>query len=160
MFLKLSLFAFLTFAFINMVNAQQNTSTSGLTIVTAFGNISYTIGQLDYISTTNGDFGTLSEGVQQVYNLLPYTYIVNIDRSTTLSVWPNPVIDYVYIKVNRSDFSGMSYQVMNMNGQLIENKRTYSNNIKIDTHNYIIGAYVISVNLPNQPAIQFKIIKQ
>ncbi len=160
MHFKKILSALAIFVYSNNLKAQQNTITTGLTIVNAFGNISYTIGQLDYISTTKGAVVTLSEGMQQVYNLLPFTYIEYIDRSTTLSVWPNPVIDHLYIKVNSNNYSGIAYQIMNMNGQLIENKKSFGNSIRVDMQNYTIGAYIILVNLPNQPAKQFKIIKQ
>jgi hypothetical protein len=140
--------------------AQQNTSTTGLSIVNTSGSISYTIGQLDYTNTTKGDFGTISEGMQQVYTLSLFTNTLAIDKSTTLSVWPNPIIDHLYIKLNSSNYTGITYQIMRINGQLIENKKTFSNNIKIETNQYPIGAYIILVSLPNQPTLKFKIIKQ
>jgi len=160
MYFQKILYVLVILAYANILAAQTSTATSGLTISNSAGNISYTVGQLDYTSTPIGNLGTLSQGVQQVYNSLPFTYIVNIDRSTTLSVWPNPVIDNLNIKINSGSVSGISYQIMNMNGQLIENKKTFSSEIKVDTHNYTMGAYILSVILPNQPAIQFKIIKQ
>jgi len=160
MYFQKILYVLVILAYANILAAQTSTATSGLTISNSAGNISYTVGQLDYTSTPIGNLGTLSQGVQQVYNSLPFTYIVNIDRSTTLSVWPNPVMDNLNIKINSGSVLGISYQIMNMNGQLIENKKIFSSDIKIDTRNYTIGAYILSVSLPNQPAIQFKIIKQ
>ena len=157
---KIFLTVFLITSYTNILNAQLSISNSGLTISNSFGNMSYTVGQLAYISTPIGIQGTLSEGVQQVYNPLPFTYIVNIDRSTDLSVWPNPVLDNLNIKINRGGVSGISYKIMSMNGQLIENTKTFSNAIQVDTHNYAVGAYILSVILPNQAPFQFKIIKQ
>ena len=160
MYFKILLSVSIIISCTNILYAQLSIPSAGLTISNSYGNISYTVGQVDYISTPIGNLGTLSEGVQQVYNALPFTYIVNIDRSTTLSVWPNPVIDNLNIKINRGAVSGISYQLMSMNGQLIENKKTFSSEIKVDTHNYAVGTYILSVKLPNQAPIQFKIIKQ
>ena len=157
MFSKTSLFVFLNLVSINLVNAQQTISTTGITITSNTGEISYTIGQIDYTSTIIETYGTLSEGVQQVYNNLPFT---NLDKTITINAGPNPVIDNLSIKINSSNYTAMSYQIIDVVGRPIENKKIFNNDFKIDMHNYVTGIYIVIINISSQPITQFKIFKQ
>jgi len=145
-------------ACLNIARAQQTVSTTGQTITSSTGNISYTIGQIDYI--TNENSFSLAQGVQQVYNKTPVTYVTTLDKSITVSVWPNPIVNTLFIKINDDAESGFSYQVFSIEGQLIETKKITSNNTSIDTHDFNIGVYIISISHSHHPSIRLKIIKK
>ncbi len=138
--------------------AQQTVSTTGETITNSTGSISYTIGQVDYISIETAF--SLSQGVQQVYTKSPVTYISTLENSITVSVWPNPIVNSLFVKINNNAASGFSYQIFSIEGQLIEIKKIISNNTTIDTHSYNTGVYIISIIHANNPSIRFKIIKK
>ena len=97
---KVLLSVFIIFLIATNLNAQQGITASGSTIISSTGTISYSIGQVDYISTPIANSGSLTQGLQQVFNELPFTYIANLGRSTSITVWPNPVVDYLNIKIN------------------------------------------------------------
>jgi hypothetical protein len=146
--------------FSNFASGQAVIASTGNSISSNTGNLSYTVGQIDYQFTSSTGIGNLSAGVQQVFNSLPFTYTANIDKTTTISVWPNPVIDKLFVKINSRAFSGFSYKVIDMNGRLIENNKTYQNSIKIDTHHYTAGIYLLVLDYAMNSPILFKITKQ
>lgn len=152
----LYLFIIMCVCFIN-APAQQTVTTSGQTITSATGNISYSIGQIDYITIENSF--SVSQGVQQVYTKSAVTYIATLDKSITISVWPNPIVNTLFVKINNNAEAGFSYQIFSIEGQLIETKKIRSNNTSIDTHDYNTGVYIISISHARNPTIRFKIIK-
>jgi len=158
MFNKTLFFFLLALLYINNILAQQTVSTSGLTINNTAGSISYTIGQIDYI--TAGNAFTMTQGVQQVFVKSALTYIATIDKSITLSVWPNPIIDKLFIKIAGNTNAGFSYQLFSIEGQLMETKKILGNYTTIDTHTYSVGVYIISISYANNPSLRFKIIKK
>jgi len=139
------------------VNAQKAITSGGVNIVSMSGNMSFVVGQVDYINT--GNTATLSQGVLQVYNRLPITYVFNIDNTNTIQAWPNPVITNLNIKIDGKPFTDISYQVLDLNGQLIENIRIVSSNTIINMQKYPSGIYIVNVIYSNKKSVKFKIIK-
>ena len=98
------------------LKAQQNTVGSGGDASGSGGTVSYTVGQLDYI-TASGIGGTMSEGVQQPYIINVATGVQETDINLTCSVSPNPTADYVVLTVQKNDVQDMSYSLMDVEGQ-------------------------------------------
>jgi Secretion system C-terminal sorting domain len=140
-----------------IANAQKAITSGGVNIVSMSGNMSFVVGQVDYINT--GNTATLSQGVLQVYNRLPITYVFNIDNTNTIHAWPNPVITNLFIKIDGKPFTDISYQVLDLNGQLIENNRIVSSNTIINMQKYPSGIYIVNVIYSNKKSVKFKIIK-
>ena len=138
-------------------NAQKAITSAGVNTVSMSGNMSFVVGQVDYINT--GNTATLSQGVLQVYNRLPITYVFNIDNTNTIQAWPNPVITNLNIKIDGKPFTDISYQVLDLNGQLIENNRIVSSNTIINMQKYPSGIYIVNVIYSNKKSVKFKIIK-
>ena len=139
--------------------AQQAVVAAGSSISGSTGSISYSIGQIDYIAVSANSF-TLSQGVLQVFNNSPVTYISTLDKLVTISVWPNPIIDKLFIKISDNTESEFSYQLFSIDGQLIETKKIFGKNATVDTHSYNSGVYVIAITQDHLKFIRFKIIKK
>ena len=140
-----------------LVNAQKAITRGGVNIVSMSGNMSFVVGQVDYINT--GNTATMSQGVLQVYNRLPITYVFNIDNTNTIQAWPNPVITDLIIKIDGKPVTDISYQILDLNGQLVENNRIVSSNTIINMQKYPSGIYIINVIYSNKKSVKFKIIK-
>ena len=139
------------------VNAQKAITSGGVNIVSMSGNMSFVVGQIDYINT--GNTATLSQGVLQVYNRLPITYVFNIDNTNTIQAWPNPVITNLIIKIDGKPVTDISYQILDLNGQLVENNRIVSASTTINMQKYPSGIYIVNVIYSNKKSVKFKIIK-
>jgi hypothetical protein len=117
-----------------LCNAQQGVSTAGGEATGAGGTVSYTIGQVTY-SNFSGNEGSINQGVQQPYeiNSMPAgedKYEINPE----LSIYPNPATDYLLLKVKDYMLGNLSYQLYDMNGRLLENKKleSYETIIQMD----------------------------
>jgi hypothetical protein len=139
------------------VNGQNAVTVAGANTISMSGNMSFAVGQVDYINT--GNSATLSQGVLQVYNRLPITYVFNIDNTNTIQAWPNPVSTNLFIKIDGKPVTDASYQILDINGKLFENNRIVSSNTIIDMQKYPSGIYIVNIIYSNKKSVKFKIIK-
>ncbi len=139
------------------VNAQKVVTSGGANTVSMSGNMSFVVGQVDYINT--GNTATLSQGVLQVFNRLPIIYVFNIDNLNSIHIWPNPVINNLFIKIKGENVSDITYHIVDVNGRLVEKNKIYSMNSIIDMQHYTAGVYIVNVLYSNMKSVKFKIIK-
>lgn len=133
--------------------AQHTLAATGLDASSNSGSISYTIGQIDYISL--GISISVSQGVQQSFEKLE----VVINSAISVTVWPNPSFNMLNIKIKDDDGTGLEYQLYDMNGRLLENKKNDTNFVIISLANFSPATYILLVTHLNQKATSFKIIK-
>ena len=116
--------------------AQESQTASGGQATGAGGSSSYTVGQVVY-TTNTGTNGSVAQGVQQPYDISTTLGINETSINLEMNVYPNPTTDYLTLKVEES--KGLSYQLFDMQGKLIENKKvTVSNtNIKMESLDYV-----------------------
>ncbi len=95
--------------------SQNNTVTTGGDINGSNGSVSYSIGQIDYISTINSN-GSVNQGNQQPYEF--YSSVGLNEVSNIVAIFPNPTVNAIQIQL--SNFSGLSYQLVDAKGKLIE----------------------------------------
>ncbi len=133
------------------------------------GSVSYSVGQVDF-TTAKSEYGRVSEGVQQTYEI---SVISGLDEAKdfTLSciVYPNPVIDYLTLKVDEKYILKLSYQIYTLDGKLIETKVIQSSETPIGMKTlrsqiYLLRVYDTQPALSSDPAQKrilktFKIIK-
>ncbi len=136
--------------------AQQNPVASGGDAIGAGGVISYSLGQIDYVTST-GSLGTVSEGLQQPYEILILSGFE--ETNISLSVYPNPTTDFVVLSVLNSNTQNMTYMLYDVLGKIIENKKLSGSQTSISMINLANDIYFIKVlNNDNELKI-FKIIK-
>ncbi|MDD4150708.1 MAG: T9SS type A sorting domain-containing protein [Bacteroidales bacterium] len=86
------------------------------------------------------------------------TYSTTIDISTSVcetnvikSIYPNPASSQLFINLeNATEFS---YQIINLNGQLIQSETTLNNGTRIDISEISSGVYFIKIEASNQSFI-------
>jgi hypothetical protein len=140
-------------------NAQQAISTAGGEGIGTGGTVSYTVGQVVY-TTNNGDEGTVFQGVQQPYEIsvIP-TGEDKIGINPELSVYPNPAKDYLLLKVKDYTPGNLSYQLFDMNGKLLENKKLEGYETIIQMDNLARSVYFLKVTDNDAEVKTFKIVK-
>jgi LEA14-like dessication related protein len=148
------LFFFLSIA---TICAQQISSSAAVILSSSAGSMSAVFGQVTYTSYTKNE--SISMGVLQVYTKNPVLYKPATIKTATITAWPNPVKDYLFIKILGDANLKKSYQVYTLNGQLIANVKIYTNSFSIPMQNYKSGIYIVNINTGHQYNSSFKIIK-
>jgi hypothetical protein len=137
-------------------HAQQNTLSSGGNGTGTGGSFSFSIGQIDYVTST-GAGGTATQGVQQPYEIFIISGIENIDIYLSISVYPNPSSDFIILTVPNS--INMSYSIYDINWKLIKSSEIINKNTHISLINNANGVYLFVVKNREEIVKTFKIIK-
>ncbi|MEA2042102.1 MAG: T9SS type A sorting domain-containing protein [Bacteroidota bacterium] len=141
------------------LQAQESINATGRDASGSGGSVSYSIGQVVY-TTNTGTNGSVAQGVQQPYEI---SVVIGIEQAKginlELSVYPNPTIEYLTLKVENYNNKNLSYQLFDVNGKLIENKKLANNETKINMINFVPANYLLKI-IDNQKEVKtFKIIK-
>ena len=99
-------------------NAQESTNSSGGTFLNSDGNVSFSVGQTVY-TTYHGENGSIEQGVQQPYKISTITGLKNETIKLEFEVFPNPTNDYLKLTVNNNEFRSLNFQLIDINGNLI-----------------------------------------
>jgi hypothetical protein len=91
----------------SLTQAQESINSSGGDATGIGGTVSYSIGQLAFISYTNAS-GIVSQGVQQAYEIFTVG-IKEAELNISLSVFPNPTSDNLILQVNDFDLSTLNF---------------------------------------------------
>jgi len=141
-----------------ILKAQQGTVTSGGEASGTGGNVSYTIGQVNYNYQPGTGSGNINEGLQQPFEI----YAVGIDDNTgvslTSTVYPNPTVETLTLKVE-SDITGLVYQLFDDNGKLISSSKITEPETTIDMTQLAVAKYFLKVISNNRELRTFKVIK-
>jgi hypothetical protein len=138
------------------LHAQESTPTSGGEATGTGGTLSYTVGQVIYTKNT-GTNGSLTQGVQQPYEISTTAGIKETTINLELSVYPNPTTDYLTLKVE--DYTELNYQLCDLQGKVIQNKKVSSTSMSINIEHLPKAIYFLNVTKSNQTIKTFKIIK-
>jgi hypothetical protein len=141
------------------LHAQQAIPASGGNASGSGGSVSYTVGLVVY--TTNiGTNGSASQGVQQPYEISVVTGLEEAKGiNLILSVYPNPAMNYVTLKIENYKTENLTYQLYDNNGKLFENKKVTGSETQIDLSKLVISTYFLKIHESNKEIKVFKIIK-
>lgn len=141
------------------VHAQEAIITSGGNASGSGGSVSYTVGQMVY-STHMGTNANVSEGIQQPFEI---SVISGIERaegiSLTCKLYPNPVTDYIMLKIENYNMENLSYQIFNINGKLLDNKKITDRITHVSMQQFKPAAYILKLIDKDKEIKSFKIIK-
>ncbi len=159
--LKLSALLLL-FLGITGLYAQEAIPATGGNASGSGGSASYSIGQ-DAYTTITGSNGTVAQGVQQAYEISVVTGLEEVNGiKLNITASPNPTTDFITLIVDASttlSIQSMSYQLSDISGKLLENKKLTNNETSIDMKNLVPSIYFLKVTSNNKEVITFKIIK-
>ena len=146
--------------------AQEAITTTGGDASGSGGSVSYTAGQIAYITISGTNGNTLAQGVQQPYEISVITGIKQSCINLEISAYPNPTSEFLYLKIELKEFGFLRYQLFNVNGQLLETKKIVDDQTVIKMANLTSGIYFLKVieetiNNTSQKDIKtFRIIKK
>ncbi len=148
------------------LQAQEAIPASGGNASGSGGTSNYTVGQIVY-TTNTGTNGSVAQGVQQPYEISVVSGIEQaIGINPECTVYPNPTTDYLTLKIDgdvqtRHALSqqALSYQLYDINGKLLENKKMTGGETNIDMNGFTPSTYFLKVFSNNQEIKTFKIIK-
>ena len=135
-------------------NAQQSFVTTGSTISSPHGTMSYSIGQLSFISNPN-----MQAGVQQTYNDITLRKIFNFWNIESVYLESNLIKDTCILTVIKPEYSLMSYVLFSVTGIQYMDSRVTSKTTLIDFNQISEGVYVLKVLDGSTVIASFRIIK-
>lgn len=143
---------------VGALQAQNAVPTTGGEATGSGGTASYTIGQVAY-STNSGTSGTATQGVQQPYEIST-TLGTDLKKiNLELKVYPNPSTGILYLKIEGWRLSELSYQLLNIQGKLIEQHVIADFQTSIDMHSHARAVYLLNVHEKDELIKTFRIIK-
>lgn len=143
---------------IGLAQAQESVNVSGGDVTGSGGSVSYSIGQIDYITNT-GSSGSVAQGVQQPYEI----FTIGIEESElniSLSVFPNPTTDNLNLQITEYNNEKLRYRLFDFQGKLLRDEQITTQQTQINAASLPSATYFIYVvNQVNKQVQSFKIIK-
>jgi hypothetical protein len=140
------------------MNAQQNTVASGGDAIGIGGSVSFSVGQIDYITAT-GSGGRMTLGLQQPIEIYPVS-VNDLKIELHASVFPNPTRDGVTLRIPATmPHSEMGYRVFDLLGNIVLDKKVDGPDTVIDMANLSNATYLLKVYNKENDLTTFKIIK-
>ena len=145
-------------AFCFSVQAQSDVNAAGGEATGSGGSASYSIGQVfDQMNTSAS--GTVSEGVQQPFEILT-TDVEDIEEFLeAFRVYPNPVKQILYLQKKSDDGIETSYRLIDLNGNVLKAGILDGELHQIDMQGYAPSAYFLEIIRPKKKPQTIKIIK-
>jgi hypothetical protein len=137
--------------------SQQATVSSGGKVSVTSGSISYSIGQVVY-NIAQGVNGSITEGLQQPYEISEITGIENKHITLSIFVYPNPTSDYLVLRLTEEN-KDYKYALFDIKGQLIKKEQELSIENRIEMSQYKSGTYLLKVTKSEKELKIFSIIK-
>jgi len=139
--------------------AQEAIPATGGDVTESEGSVSYTIGQVLYITNT-GTNGSVAEGVQQPYEL---SVDVGIEQAKDINfickAYPNPSTDLLILEVESAANEDLYFQLYDMMGKLLVSKKLLNIKTNISMANLAPSTYFLKVTDHQKVVKTFKIIK-
>jgi len=158
MIVRLSSFILLV-PLLTILNAQTIIPTAGGNANGNGGSVSYSVGQISY-KTFTGTNGIVSQGIQQAFEI---SVVSTKDETNTIkliySIYPNPSKSHLTLNIEGVLESQFDVFLYDINGKLLENKKTEGPQTYISLEKYIAATYYLKV-VNNKSILKiFKIIK-
>ena len=138
--------------------AQQASVAVGGNASGSGGYVSYSVGQIDF-TTNTGPNGYVNQGVQQTYEIKIVLGIEEEQINLDVQVYPNPTTSNLMLNVGQHELTNLEFQVLDMLGKVIENKKITSSIETIEMDNLPDATYFLTVKYNEQSIKTFKIIK-
>lgn len=137
--------------------AQQTIIPVGNNVQSPTGSVSYSVGQTFYEAQETVT-GKVNPGVQQPYEIFVLAANENAVRSS-ISVYPNPVKDFLTIDFNSEKVDNSSFQLLDVSGKLINKGNLKNAKTQISANSLPAGMYILRITNDSKLVKTFKIIK-
>lgn len=139
--------------------AQNNTVVSGGSATGSNGNATYSIGQINYQTNSNSTV-TISQGVQQAFEIITLSSNDIPQIQVTAMVYPNPTVQNVTLIIKEIDISSMNYQLFDSLGRIVSSGKITENETEIEMTSLASAHYFLKISDRNTDIKTFKIIKK
>lgn len=140
------------------IQAQQAIVASGGNAAGSGGTASFSVGQVAYTYVV-GSNGSVSQGVQQPFEIFTLGTDDFPEISLEMIVYPNPVTSWVSLRIENLAAENLEYQLYDLQGKLLSNKKITQKETQIDMGNLAAAVYFLKIFDSNKPIKTFKIIK-
>jgi len=150
---------FILITFPRISHSQNSVVSSGNDISGNGETVSYSVGQIAF-NTYSGINGSVAQGVQQAYEIFILTGTDDI-RSISLNfiAYPNPTTDFLNLKIENFTAEKLFYQLFDMNGRLLINRKIDNAETTIPMQEYVSATYYLKIIKDQGYVKTFKIIK-
>jgi len=150
----------LLFLGLSNLQAQEAIPASGGEAGGSGGSVSYTVGQVIYTTKTGTNGNSVTEGVQQPYEISVVTGLTEAkDINLSVSTYPNPTNSYLTVIVENYETTNLQYMIFDINGKLLRKIKCAGNQTSINIQNYPAANYFVKVLDSEKEIKTFKIIK-
>lgn len=111
-------FIILSVLSIQFLDAQTSTNATGTTVTGANGSSSYSVGQVVYTTNSSASY-TITQGVQQPYEIFEVSSIDELNNNLIVNVYPNPTYEGITIKFIEPLKEILEYYITDNSGKLI-----------------------------------------
>ena len=140
------------------LNAQNNITSGGIDIKGEGGNVSQSIGQINY-TTISSDEGTMSQGVIQVWEITVISGMEVKNIELYCNAYPNPVLNSLSLLVENFEEANFNYQLVDLNGRIISMAEITDKISSIDMSSLVPATYIVQVIDKSSILKSFKIVK-
>ncbi len=155
---KIVLLVFYFIANNHKLSGQAAVVSSGRTVASDSGSISYSVGQVNF-KFIQSNSGTSSEGVQQA---IVIEEVSNIDENLNklqVNLFPNPTENDLFIV--QDNLSNINYNLMDASSRILCNGQINTRFTKLELSEYPSGIYFLKLDHSNNKNSRtFKIIKK
>ncbi|AZA84389.1 hypothetical protein C1637_05975 [Chryseobacterium lactis] len=158
--MKTTLFTLSLFlvSFSMQVSGQETLNTSGTNMSGTTGNVSASIGQIFY-ETTSSSAGNITAGVQQPYEITPTLGVDITEISLNLTIFPNPTTDILNLKIGFKDYNKYRYDIFDNSGKLLISQPILQPQTQIIMTAYPASLYLLKVSKEGKSIKIFKVLK-
>lgn len=151
---------FITMISITSSYSQESIVIAGGNATGTGGSSSYSIGQVAY-TTLPGSDGSISQGVQQPYEINTLGNDEFTGINLLMTAYPNPTVDVLNLVVVNDELDNLSYNLYDITGKIIsKNSKIAASETSVSMHELNQGIYFLAVNKNNKTIKTFKIIKK
>ena len=157
---KLLFILFLFCLYMGSLQGQETIPAIGGNATGTGGSVSYSVGQVVY-TTNTGTNGSVSQGVQQPYEISVVTAVENTqDINLVCTVYPNPTSGFLKLVIKSFDYENLRFSLYNMNGVLLQDEKVEARETEISLDNQSYSVYFLKVIKDDLEIKVFKIIKK
>ncbi|WP_172281931.1 T9SS type A sorting domain-containing protein [Chryseobacterium sp. Chry.R1] len=151
-------FLFILFIVTGQLKAQSAVLTTGTTVSGGNGSISYSVGQVTYLSKGSGF--QVMEGVQQAFEITTLGTHETSSAEDGILLYPNPFRDYLYLDFTVNSYKNSDYQLFDAQGKLIRSEKIMQTKSEFNFSSLPSAMYIIRINQDGKNIKTFKIIKK
>lgn len=146
------------FLFWGYLTAQSNTVSTGGNASGSGGFVSYTIGQIDYISAS-GTTENINQGVQQPYEIYATSGLQEFMDLIDLTMGPNPTTDALFITVKGELSEELTYHLIDDQGRIIVSPTKLEMNNELNMMTLSSARYQLVISSETNELKIFTVIK-